>query len=92
MYHLRILTPEDIFYDADIHSLMIPGGAGYLGILENHTPIITNLVNGTIRIIDKDKKKLFYKVKDGFFEFKNNKAVLLVEEIEKTSSMETHLI
>lgn len=92
MFHLRILTPEDIFFDADVISLIIPGESGYLGILANHTPLITSLKEGTIKITDANKKKYFYKVKEGFFEVKKNKAVLLVEEIEETSSIESHLI
>lgn len=90
MFHLQILTPEEIFFDDDIMSLVIPGTAGYLGILQDHTPLMTSLKPGVITITDKNNKNLYYKVEEGFFEVKMNQAVLLVEVIETASEIEVN--
>lgn len=90
MFHLQILTPEEIFFNDDVISLMIPGTSGYLGILKDHAPLMTSLKPGIVTIVDKNKKKLFYKVEDGFFEVKQNQAVLLVEFIEVASAIEVN--
>jgi len=92
MYHLQILTPEKIFFDDEIIALSIPGDLGYLGILKDHAPLITTLNQGIVIITDKNNAKHFYKVPNGFFEVQKNKAVLLVETIEDTSSIESSQI
>lgn len=84
MLHLQILTPEEIFFDDEIISVVVPGEMGYLGVLEDHAPLMTSIKAGIVTITDKNNNELFYKVQDGFFEVKKNQAVLLVEKIEPT--------
>lgn len=88
MYHLQILTPDEPFFEGDIESLIIPGELGYLGILKDHSPLITHLQTGTVTVTESDKSKRLYKISEGFFKFKNNQAILLVEKIEELSPKE----
>lgn len=45
---LLILTPDEIVLDTDITALRFQQKDGWRGILPNHTPFITSLVNGTL--------------------------------------------
>ena len=56
MFRLSIVTPEKIFYDDDIVSLVVPGTEGYLGVLSNHAPLITALQIGRIEFRNTDEE------------------------------------
>jgi len=87
MYHLQVLTPEEIIFDDDIISVIATGFLGYLGILTHHAPLITTLKNGTLVITDKNNNKHFYQVSGGFLEVKHNKLSLLVDAIQSTTGV-----
>lgn len=88
MYRLQILTPEEIFFDDDVISLIAPGSEGYLGILTNHAPLITLLKPGILIITGKSQNKNFYKISKGFLQVDHNKASLLIESIQPASPVE----
>jgi F-type H+-transporting ATPase subunit epsilon len=84
MYHLQVLTPENVIFDEMVTAIIAPGTDGYLGVLANHAPLITSLQPGILIITDQHKVKHYYKVTGGFLEVNHNEASLLVDEIEKT--------
>lgn len=84
MYHLQVLTPEEIFFDENVISLIAPGTMGYLGILKDHAPLMTTLQTGVLIITDKNSQKHFYKIFGGFLEINHNKVCLLVDAIQPT--------
>lgn len=84
-YHFRIMTPAKTVLDAQIVSLIAPGGAGYLGVLANHAPLVTTLRAGTLTVRFEDAEKL-YRVEGGILRVANNSAVLLSVKVEEVSS------
>ncbi len=82
MFHLSIVTPEKVFYEAEIKSLLVPGSEGYMGVLTDHAPIITALKPGKIEFTDTEDKQFTLAVSSGFLEVSRNKANLLVEAAE----------
>ena len=82
MFHLSIVTPEKIFYEAEVKSLTIPGSEGYLGVLTNHAPLITALKPGKIEFRDAEDKVRTLAVSSGFLEVSRNRANLLVQAVE----------
>ena len=50
LYHLSIITPQGKFFEDDVEFLSAPGKEGVFNILANHTPIISLLKEGTLRI------------------------------------------
>lgn len=81
MYHLQLLTPEAIFFDDEIISLIASGEQGYLGVLKDHAPLITSLKAGLLIITDKTNKKSYYSASAGFLEVNSNRASIIVETI-----------
>lgn len=88
MYHLQILTSEEIVLDDEVMALIAPGTVGYLGVLTDHAPLITSLKEGTLVITDKNNKRSYYHISGGFLEVDHNKASILVEKIEPTAPVD----
>ncbi|MEA2031650.1 MAG: ATP synthase F1 subunit epsilon [candidate division Zixibacteria bacterium] len=88
MFLLSIITPEKVFFEGEIKSLVVPGTEGYLGILSNHAPLITALIPGRIEFRDADDKVNFMAVSGGFIEVSNNKASILAEAVERADEID----
>lgn len=55
LFYLEIHTLDRDFFEGEIESLVISTPTGELGILYNTLPLITTLVSGSIRIMQKGK-------------------------------------
>lgn len=76
---LIILSPDKKIYEGRIKSLIVPSELGYLGILANHAPLITNLAPGKITIRNpSDEITVLHAKGKGFLEVFKNNATLLV--------------
>ena len=75
---LEILTPDKKVYSGEVTSVSVPGANGRFQMLKNHAPIISSLLNGKVRIKDKDGSKEF-NVKGGVVENLKNKVIILAE-------------
>ncbi|MFQ5499334.1 MAG: ATP synthase F1 subunit epsilon [Candidatus Zixiibacteriota bacterium] len=87
MFHLSIVTPEKVFYEAEVASVVVPGTEGYLGVLSNHAPLITALKPGQIELRDADNKIQLFAVSGGFLEVSSNTATLLADAVEKADEI-----
>ena len=79
LFTINIITPDSSLYHGEVSSLVAPGEIGYLGILANHAPLITNLVPGKIVIKKEGNSPHIINSKaKGFLEVvKNNVTILL---------------
>ncbi len=82
MYSLSIVTPEEIFYENEVTSLIAPGSEGYLGVLTNHAPLITGLVPGKLTVKDTDNQEVNFAVSGGFMEVLKDQVTILADSIE----------
>lgn len=78
---LEIVSPNKIFFSDDVKFVIIPGEDGDIGILDNHTPTVTNLRSGIIYIYKNDKIYKKFMVFSGVSEFTEEKCIILTEEI-----------
>jgi F-type H+-transporting ATPase subunit epsilon len=78
---LRVLiaTPERLFLDASADMVVAPGEEGELGILPHHTPLLSTLREGVVRV-KRGGQTHRYSVGEGVVEVCNNKVILLVRE------------
>ncbi len=88
MYKLTIVTAEQTIYEGEIEMLVAPAVDGEIGILTNHRPIVTKLGPGAIKIVKAGgvEERLF--TSGGYFEFNDNKAILLADVIENIDAIE----
>jgi len=82
MFKLSVVTPERVFYEDDVASIVAPGTVGYLGILSNHAPIITSLKPGKLTIKDGSGNEITLAVSGGFLENSGNRCTILADSAE----------
>ncbi len=88
MYQLIIVTPEEVFFEQEVVSLIAPGSEGYLGVLTDHAPLITALVPGKVTVKDQAGKELIYAVGGGFLEVFKNQVTILAHSIESLADID----
>ena len=69
---LEIATPEAMVYSADVEMVTIPGVDGQLGVLPQHTRLMTYLVPGEM-IVRKGGQDQFLAVGEGLVEVTNTR-------------------
>jgi F-type H+-transporting ATPase subunit epsilon len=82
VFKLSIVSPEQILFEEEIHSLVVPGTEGYLGILSNHAPLIAALRVGKIMLRNKDNVEKTLAISGGFIEVSSNTATILADTVE----------
>jgi F-type H+-transporting ATPase subunit epsilon len=88
MYSLTIVTPEEIFFEQEVASLIAPGSEGYLGVLTDHAPLITALVPGKVTVKEESGKELTYAIGGGFLEVFKNQVTILAHSIESIADID----
>ena len=75
---LNIVTPEKLLVSEEVDQVNVPGFEGDLGILYDHTPILTNLRSGQLSY-EKDGETIALVVSGGYLEVTDNRVTILAE-------------
>ncbi len=81
-YNFQVLTPNREALNEQVTSIVAPGAAGHLGVLANHAPLITTLLEGELNVKFADNREAVYHIGGGVLKVSNNTAILLTESIE----------
>ncbi|MDV7186319.1 F0F1 ATP synthase subunit epsilon [Lutibacter sp. TH_r2] len=90
---LEIVTPEATLLNSEVESVMVPGINGEFQMLNNHAPIVSLLVEGTVRFkggevkieeafeskFTNTKEEYALPIKSGTIEMKENKIIILAD-------------
>ena len=86
-FELIIVTAEKQAYSEQVESIVAPGADGELGILPNHTSLLTQLKFGELRI-RKNGQESTIMVSGGFMEVMQNKATILADTAERDEEID----
>ena len=75
---LNIVTPEKLLVSEEVDQVNVPGSEGDMGILYDHTPILTNLRSGQLSY-EKDGETIALVVSGGYLEVTDNRVTILAE-------------
>jgi F-type H+-transporting ATPase subunit epsilon len=75
----RVITPEEVIYDGEANLVIARIADGDLGVLVDHSPLVSAVEVGEVRIRYNDEQ-LVYATSDGFFKVSENLVQVLVEE------------
>lgn len=87
-YQLEIVTPERLVFSGEVVSLSAPGVEGGFGVLANHTPFMSALEAGVIRLEDALGVEARIAISGGFFEVSKNHAIVLAEAAELAAEVD----
>jgi len=90
---LEIVTPEATLLHSDVDLISVPGVNGEFQMLNNHAPIVSLLVNGTVKFkgdnvtieeqfeanFTNTKGEYSLPIKSGTIEMKENKVIILAD-------------
>lgn len=84
---LEIVTVERMVYSEEVDVVVAPGVEGQLGILPHHTPLMTTLQPGELRI-KKGAEELVLAISGGFLEIRPDKVVILADAAERVEEID----
>ncbi len=86
-FQFEIVTPEGKVYSEAVESVIAPGVDGYFGVLAGHTPFMTALKIGEIRV-RKGEETVLFATTGGFVEVLPHRMTLLAETAEEASRID----
>ena len=79
---LKVVTPDEVFFEGAVQHVMAPGMIGYLGVLKNHTSLVTPVGKGDLTFRDMEGRTKQFKVEGGFLEIFKNRVLLLTDKVQ----------
>jgi len=75
----RVITPEEVIYDGEADLVIARIADGDIGVLVDHSPLVSTMEPGEVRIREDDEQHV-YAISDGFCNVSENLVQGLVEE------------
>ncbi|MET0519193.1 MAG: F0F1 ATP synthase subunit epsilon [Burkholderiaceae bacterium] len=77
--HVDVVSAEEQIFSGEAKFVALPGEGGELGILPQHTPFITRIKPGAVRIEKADGSEEFVFVAGGILEVQPSKVTVLAD-------------
>ena len=90
-FNYKLVTPEKIYLEGDAQMVVLPGAEGDLGVLPNHSNIITSLRPGIIKVTNSDQIQSLF-VEEGFIKFSNNELLVIAVGLDEEAALNNDFI
>ena len=87
-FTLDIVTLKKVAFSEEIKSVNAPGTEGYFSILANHTPFVSSLKPGVIRVTRENGETLTFSTSGGFLMTDGKKVILLADAVERPEDID----
>jgi F-type H+-transporting ATPase subunit epsilon len=87
LIRLDIVTAERVVFSDDVDMIVAPGVEGELGILPHHTPLMTMLQPGELRV-KKGGEEQFMVIAGGFLEVRPDRVIVLADAAERAEEID----
>jgi len=84
---LDIVTAERVVFSEDVDIIVAPGVEGQLGILPHHTPLMTMLQPGELRV-RRSGEELSLVITGGFLEVRPDRVIILADAAERAEEID----
>jgi F-type H+-transporting ATPase subunit epsilon len=83
MLHFELVTPERLVRSQSVHMVVVPGSEGDFGVLEGHSPMMSTIRDGDIKIYASEKgEPEIVTITGGFAEVNDKGLTVLAESVE----------
>nr|YP_009252791.1 CF1 epsilon subunit of ATP synthase [Cymbomonas tetramitiformis]ANA56925.1 CF1 epsilon subunit of ATP synthase [Cymbomonas tetramitiformis] len=83
-----IMAPDRVFWNEEATEIILPTSTGQMGVLNNHTPLITGLDIG-VMLVRSGTEWVSMVLMGGFALIKDNKITILINEAELGSDIDS---
>ncbi len=87
-FTLDIVTLKKVAFSEEIKSVSAPGTEGYFSILVNHTPFVSSLQAGVIRVTRPNGDSFAFSMSGGFLMTDGKKVILLADAVERPEEID----
>jgi len=87
-FALDIVTLKKVAFSEVVTSVNAPGNEGYFSILVNHTPFVSSLKTGVLRVIRSNGETLSFSTSGGFLMTDGRKASILADAVERPEEID----
>jgi len=87
-FTLDIVTLKKVAFSEEITSVNAPGTEGYFSIQVNHTPFVSSLKPGVIKVTRPNGVALTYSSSGGFLMTDGKKAIILADAVERPEEID----
>lgn len=84
---VQVVTPEAVKYTGTAKRVQLPGVMGEMGVLPQHSPLVSMLNPGKVEVVAAEGTKVFA-VAEGFATIANNQVVCLVDAAVEASEVD----
>jgi len=85
---VEIADVGQMFYSGPCLSLVAPAAFGEVCILPRHTPFLSKLTPGEIRLLTEQDERLSYYVSGGYLEVNNSVVTVLADYMERSADID----
>ncbi len=86
--HLEIVTIERKIFDDHVNMVVAPGIDGVLGILPRHTPLLTALGFGELKIKRDGQEDQYLAIGGGFMEVRPDQVIILADAADHVDEID----
>ena len=87
-FTLDIVTLKKVAFSEAIKSVNAPGTEGYFSILVNHTPFVSSLKAGIIKVTRENEETSTFSMSGGFLMTDGKKVILLADAVERPQEID----
>ena len=87
-FPVEVLTPEGEVFSDEIEMLSTRTSVGSIGVLANHEPVLAMLEPTELRLYRSDSDIVRFAQAEGYLQFADNRALVLVEEAIAPGSLD----
>lgn len=86
--HVDVVSAENSLFSGEAKFVSLPGEAGELGILPGHTPLISRIRPGTVKIVRPDNSEELVFVAGGLLEVQPSTVTVLSDTAIRSSDLD----